>query len=88
MGFANDAAGALKAHSGACVPARNKSYSAFGFGLRMVSRGLMTYLALGVVAPIAVLVANVIWNFGGVVVIVGCFVWIGFAIVLVQPSED
>ena len=81
-------AGALKARSCAWVRGRNKPYSAFGFGLRMVSRGLMTYLAFGVVAPIGVLAANVIWNFGGVVVTVGCFVWIGFAIALVQPPED
>ena len=78
----------MTARPSAGVRGRNKPYSASGFGLRMVNRGLTTYLAFGVVAPIGVLAANVIWNFGGVVVTVGCFVWIGFAIALVQPPED
>ncbi len=53
----------------------------------MAARGLW-YLVLGVAAPLALLGANAVWNFGGVLVTVACFLWIGVALALLQPAAD
>ena len=53
----------------------------------MAARGVW-YLLLGVAAPLSLIAANAIWNFGGVLVTVAAFVWIGVALAMFQPSTD
>lgn len=54
----------------------------------MAGRSTFWFLALGVAAPIAVLGANLYWNFGGLLATILCLLWIGCALALVQPPED
>ncbi len=53
----------------------------------MAGRGVW-YLVLGVAAPLSLVAANAIWNFGGVLVTVAAFLWIGLALALLQPPTD
>jgi len=53
----------------------------------MAARGVW-YLLLGVAAPLSLVAANAIWNFGGVLVNLAAFVWIGVALALLQPTPD
>ena len=50
--------------------------------------GGLSYIVVGVAAPLGVLAANLYWNFGGVVVTVLSFLWIGFALAMLHPAED
>lgn len=44
------------------------------------------YALLGFFAPLALLVVNLVYGYGGILVTIGLFVWIGAAIVFL-PEE-
>jgi preprotein translocase subunit SecF len=48
-----------------------------------ISRLLYTVVTL--LAPLAVIVANAVWNFGGILLTIGMIVWIGFSLVILSP---
>jgi len=53
----------------------------------MAARPGLWYLLLGIAAPLALVSANAIWNFGGVLVTVAAFLWFGVALVMLPHSD-
>ncbi len=43
---------------------------------------------VGVVAPLALLVTNMVWNYGTILLTILALVWLGFAVVLLAPSAS
>jgi len=43
---------------------------------------------LGFAVPSALLIANLVWGLGGILVTIALFVWIGLAVILVPTDED
>ncbi len=54
----------------------------------MAGRSGLWFIAFGAVAPVAVLVANLAMNWGGLLVTLACLLWIGCALALAHPPED
>ncbi|MBI4415994.1 MAG: hypothetical protein HY557_03315 [Euryarchaeota archaeon] len=43
---------------------------------------------VGVVAPLALLVTNMVWNYGTILLTILALVWLGFAVVLLAPPAS
>ncbi len=42
---------------------------------------------VGFVVPILLMVVNLVWGYGGILVLIMLFIWVGMAVVLVLPEE-
>ena len=40
----------------------------------------------GLVAPLALILTNALWGYGGILLTIASLVWIGFAVVLLAPA--
>jgi len=40
----------------------------------------------GLVTPLALLLTNAVWAYGGILLTIASLVWIGFAVVLLAPA--
>ena len=54
----------------------------------MAGRSGLWFIVFGAAAPVAVLVSNLVINWGGLLVTLACLLWIGGALALSQPPED
>ena len=43
-------------------------------------------IVAGLVAPLALLLTNAVWAYGGILLTIASLVWIGFAVVLLAPA--
>lgn len=43
-------------------------------------------IVVGLVTPLALLLTNTMWSYGGILLSIAAVVWIGFAAVLLAPS--
>ncbi len=47
--------------------------------------GRLIYATVSVLLPLSILVASAFLNFGGIILIIGLTVWIGFSLVILSP---
>jgi hypothetical protein len=43
-------------------------------------------IVAGLVIPLALLITNAVWGYGGILLTIASVVWIGFAVVLITPG--
>lgn len=48
----------------------------------------LLYTFVSVLLPLAVIGANAIWNFGGILLTIGLTVWIGASLIILSPFLD
>lgn len=42
-------------------------------------------MLLGLVLPVALILTNTVWNYGGILLTIGAIVWLGFSVLLLAP---
>lgn len=42
----------------------------------------------GLVVPLALILTNAVWGYGGILLTIASLVWIGFAVVLLAPGAS
>jgi len=47
-----------------------------------------TFYLIGIVAPVLLLLANLVWGVGGIVATAGLLLWIGLGIMLLPTDEE
>ncbi|MFQ5838538.1 MAG: hypothetical protein ACE5HJ_07120 [Thermoplasmata archaeon] len=47
--------------------------------------GNLVYMVVALVAPMAIILANAFWNFGGILLTIALIVWMGFSLVILSP---
>jgi hypothetical protein len=52
------------------------------------TRGSIWYVMYGIVLPLLLLVVGLITTYGGILLVMAVFVWMGFAIIIAAPAKD
>jgi hypothetical protein len=47
--------------------------------------GRIFYTVITLIAPLGIILANAVWNFGGVLLTIAMIVWMGFSLVILSP---
>ena len=52
------------------------------------TRGSVWYVVYGIVFPLMYLAIGLVTGFGGILLIIGVFIWMGFVIIMAAPAQE
>ena len=52
------------------------------------TRGSIWYLVYGILFPVGYLIVGLVTGFGGILLVMGVFIWMGFVIIMSAPAKE
>ncbi len=52
------------------------------------TRGKVWFLVYGILFPLGYLILGLVTGFGGILLVMGVFIWMGFVIIMTAPAKD